>query len=606
MGLNDEDSKCDSKKLFSFLKNSRCDQQGIPPLKHDNILYSDTKTKANLFNQQFNSVFTPKEPLSLSRLASMRVQDLKKAGGLPSDTTPDSLQDSATNMPEINISENGLMKLLQNLKPGKAAGPDKLKPLLLRELREEIAPIIQIIFDRSLKTGKLPADWMKANVMPVFKKGDKSLAANYRPISLTCILCKVLEHILASNIVKHLDGQGILYDLQHGFSEKRSCETQLIMLIEDLARNASVGKQTDIILLDFSKAFDKVNHSKLLWKLHQYGIRGHVLNWVRAFLGSRSQRVVIEGEESESIPVTSGVPQGSVLGPILFLIYINDLPDEVCSQVRLFADDTALYLTMESEDSGPTLQSDLDILSMWETRWDMEFNPSKCQVVHVAGSKRPVKRDYILHGQVLESVTCAKYLGVDISGSLTWNSHIDRITGSANRTLGFVRRNIKTRMSKVRETAYNTLVRPQLEYASAVWDPHNKNRISQIEQVQRRAARWTVSNFDRKASVTEIVQDLGWRTLDQRRADARLCLFFKILHGLVAVPLPDYIQHSTRISRYCHSMTFRQVSTSTDYYKYSFFPLAIVQWNALPQSVACLQNLEVFKTTVCKLQHSRP
>ena len=606
LGLNDEDSKCDSKKLFSFLKNSRCDQQGTPPLKHDNILYSDTKTKANLFNQQFNSVFTPKEPLSLSRLASMRVQDLKKAGGLPSDTTPDSLQDSATNMPEINISENGLMKLLQNLKPGKAAGPDKLKPLLLRELREEIAPIIQIIFDRSLKTGKLPADWMKANVMPVFKKGDKSLAANYRPISLTCILCKVLEHILASNIVKHLDGQGILYDLQHGFREKRSCETQLIMLIEDLARNASVGKQTDIILLDFSKAFDKVNHSKLLWKLHQYGIRGHVLNWVRAFLGSRSQRVVIEGEESESIPVTSGVPQGSVLGPILFLIYINDLPDEVCSQVRLFADDTALYLTMESEDCGSTLQSDLDILSMWETRWDMEFNPSKCQVVHVTGSKRPVKRDYILHGQVLESVTCAKYLGVDISCSLTWNSHIDRITGSANRTLGFVRRNIKTRMSKVRETAYNTLVRPQLEYASAVWDPHNKNRISQIEQVQRRAARWTVSNFDRKASVTKIVQDLGWRTLDQRRADARLCLFFKILHGLVAVPLPDYIQHSTRISRYCHSMTFRQVSTSTDYYKYSFFPLAIVQWNALPQSVACLQSLEVFKTTVCKLQHSRP
>ena len=270
LGLNDSDNNCDSKKLFSFLKNSRRDQQGTPPLKHNNILHSDTKTKANIiFNQQFNSVFTSKEPLSLSRLAKMWVQDLRNAGGLPSDTIPDRQQDSNINMPEIDISLNGLLKLLHNLKPGKAARPDKLKPLLLRELRDEVDPIIKVIFDRSLQTGKLPTDWTKANVMPVFKKGDKSLAANNRPISLTCILCKVLERILASNIVKHLDGQGILYDLQHGFREKRSCETQLIMLIEDLARGASVGKQTDIILLDFSKAFDKVNHSKLLWKLHQ-------------------------------------------------------------------------------------------------------------------------------------------------------------------------------------------------------------------------------------------------------------------------------------------------------------------------------------------------
>ena len=180
--------------------------------------------------------------------------------------------------------------------------------------------------------------------------------------------------------------------------------------------------------------------------------------------------------------VTSGVPQGSVLGPILFLIYINDLPEEVYSQVRLFADDTALYLTLESEDDSSTLQNDLNILSAWETRWDMGFNPSKCQVIHVTGSKKPVKRDYILHGQVLESVTSARYLGVDISGSLSWNPHVDRITGNANRTLGFVRRNIKTKMSKVRKTAYNTLVRPQLSFVG----PHTKVRTSQIEQVQRR------------------------------------------------------------------------------------------------------------------------
>ena len=156
-------------------------------------------------------------------------------------------------------------------------------------------------------------------------------------------------------------------------------------------------------------------------------------------------------------------------------------------QVRLFADDTALYLTIESEDHGSTLQNDFDLLSRWETRWDMEFNPSKCQVVHVSGSKKPIKRDYMLHGQILESVTCAKYLGVDISGSLSWNSHINRNVSNANRTLNFVRRNIKTKIPKV--TAFNSIVRPQLEYASAVWDPNHKKWISKIVQVQHRAAR---------------------------------------------------------------------------------------------------------------------
>ena len=248
--------------------------------------------------------------------------------------------------------------------------------------------------------------------LQVLKTGDKSLAANYRPISLTCILCKVLEHVLVSNIVKHLEEQKVLYDLQHGFRQGRSWETQLIMLVEDLARKASMGKQTDLILLDFSKAYDKVSHSKLILKLHKYGIRGNVLGWVLAFLGHRSQRMVIEGEESGSVPVTTGVPQGSVLGPILFLIYINDLPEEISSQVRLFADDTALYLTTEGADNGLALQRDLDRLAVWETRWDMEFNPSKCQVVQVTVSRKPINCTYRLHGHTWGLTFQAVSLGI--------------------------------------------------------------------------------------------------------------------------------------------------------------------------------------------------
>ena len=394
LGITDEDSVCNTKKLFSFLKSSKQDQTGSPPLQKGNGLVTDTTENADLHNQQFQSVFTTKAPLSLSRLCQIQIQDMTDCGKMRHDAVPDGILNTNPKMEECSISCNGILKLLQNLKPFKAAGPDKLKPLLLKELREEIAPIIQIIFERSLQTGKLPADWCKVQVTPVFKKGNKSSAANYRPISLTCILCKVLEHIIASHVVKHLNTHGLLYDLQHGFREKRSCETQLTMLVEDLARSVSQGKQTDLILLDFSKAFDKVNYAKLLWKLHQYGIRGNAFAWIRAFLGNRSQTVVLDGEESGSVPVTSGVPQGSVLGPVLFLVYINDLPDELSSQVRLFADDTAVYLTIGGAEDGMLLQNDLDRLSVWEDRWDMEFNPSKCQVVRVTSSRNPFNFPY--------------------------------------------------------------------------------------------------------------------------------------------------------------------------------------------------------------------
>ena len=232
------------------------------------------------------------------------------------------------------------------------------------------------------------------------------------------------------------------------------------MLVDKISKNMQLGQQTDLILLGFSKAFDKVAHEKLISKLHFYGIRGNTLFWIKDFLDLRSQAVVPNGIKSDKIAVSSGVPQGSVLGPILFLAYINDLPDQVKSRVRLFADNTAIYLAISSEGESITLQNDLHILEKWEQRWDMSFNPSKCQILHITRAKCPIQTKYILHDTVLQTVPSTKYLGVTISDDLSWSPHIDLITKKANQTLGFLKRNIEVHNQDLKSTAYKTLVRP--------------------------------------------------------------------------------------------------------------------------------------------------
>jgi len=347
-------------------------------------------------------------------------------------------------MNSIQVSTAGINKLLGNLKPHKAPGPDNISPRVLKELRHVISPILQVIFQRSLETGHVPDDWREANIAAVFKKGERYKASNYRPISLTAICCKIMEHVIASHIMDHLESHQILYKLQHGFRRLRSCETQLIDMVHQLAQQRNSGTQSDLIIMDFAKAFDKVSHSRLLLKLDHYGIRGKTLQWISSFLRNRSQRVVLEGESSETAPVTSGVPQGTVLGPILFLIFINDLPDHAqhCT-VRLFADDCVLQMEVRNEDDCLKLQDDIDNIGRWERQWLMEFNPIKCEVMSVPASRNPIWYSYTLHGHELKRTKETKYLGVTIQADLRWNSHVNKTVIKANHTLGLLRRNLK-------------------------------------------------------------------------------------------------------------------------------------------------------------------
>jgi hypothetical protein len=353
--------------------------------------------------------------------------------------------------------------------------------------------------------------------------------------------------------------------------------------------------------MDFSKAFDKVAHNGLLLKLDRVGIQGKTRTWIKTFLSHRRQQVVVEGKSSPPESVTSGVPQGSVLGPILFLVYINDLPTSVKSEMRLFADDTIIYRQIKTQDDCDALQRDLKSLESWERDWQMEFHPGKCQVLRITRKRKPIVQGYTLHGQELAVVPSAKYLGVTLSHDLRWNTHIQDTTAKANKTLGFVRRNLRVSSPTLKERAYVALVRPRTEYAATVWDPHTVTNIKSIEMIQRRAARWVLSRFHNTSSVTDMLTQLHWRSLQQRRLDMRLCMWYKMVHGLVVLDPLQYTQRNLRNSRGPNPYRFLNLQTSKDTFRYSFVPRTVIAWNSLPASVATAPSLDAFKRRVANL-----
>ena len=235
-----------------------------------------------------------------------------------------------------------------------------------------------------------------------------------------------MEHILVSNILAHLDLHKILVDCQHGFRARRSCETQLLTLVHELTTGLDNGKRFDLAILDFSKAFDRVPHKRLLHKLDHSGIRGPALSWIRSFLSEQTQRVVVDGAMSEEGQVVSGVPQGSVLGPLLFLVFINDLPSCVKSKVRPFADDCIVYREVKHKKNTKIFQKDLGNLEKWEKKWGMDFHPDKCNILHVTKKKEVINVRHHLKGHILKTVQSVKYLGLDIHHQLNWDGYIEK------------------------------------------------------------------------------------------------------------------------------------------------------------------------------------
>ena len=307
-----EDSEVDrppkQKRFWNYIKSLSKDSTGVASTKDNGRRFSSHKDKTDILNRQYQSVFTHEEP------------------DIP---VPDPDGDPYPDMEYFTVTEEGVRELLQRSNPGKAIGIDMLPVRLLKECSEELSPILIIIFNKSLQIGTVPDDWKSASVSAVFKKGQRYDPANYRPVSLTCLCCKILEHIIDNNSMKHVDYYKIISDCQHGFRARRSCETQLGTLCHVFTSSLDKGFQSDMAVHDFSKAFDRVPHQRLLRKLLHYGIRGNTHSWIASSLSDSTQRVVVEESLSKRVPVISGVPQGSELGPLLFLLFLNDTPDKI-------------------------------------------------------------------------------------------------------------------------------------------------------------------------------------------------------------------------------------------------------------------------------------
>jgi hypothetical protein len=553
--------------------------------QEDGTLTTSDQEKANVLNGFFSSVFTDENKENIPEME-------KKYVG------PD--------QENIEVTKEEILKKIDKLKPTKAPGPDGLHPRVLKELRNTIVSPLYEIFVKSVKEGEVPAAWKKAHVTAIFKKGKKSTPGNYRPVSLTSIVCKMLETIVRDQMCKHMKDNNLFSDLQYGFMEGKSCALQLLEVMQRWLEVLDSGEAIDIVYLDFRKAFDTVPHERLLKKLECYGFTGPLLAWVRSFLTDRSQRVIINGEKSEWSSVTSGIPQGSVLGPILFVLFINDLPDMLKCCVRLFADDTKVFKNIKDLSDTEALQEDLDKASDWSDAWLLRFNASKCKVMHIGRINPGVSYNMREGGKQIpvEKVTQEKDLGVIFDPELKFRHHINSVVNKANKISGLIKRTFDYLDQETIVRLYKTLVRPHLEYANAVWNPYHKKDIDKLEGVQRRTTKLVKELKD--LPYADRLRALDLPTLVYRRKRGDMIQVFKIMNGIDIIDKSLLFTPCTDSRTRGHQMKLFKPRARLTSTLNSFCYRVVDEWNSLPPWVIESKDVNAFKTNLDLVWRDRP
>jgi len=564
-----------SKPFWNFVNARLKCSSSLGALKDDlgNLILDDFQ-KASAFNKKFQSVFC------------------KDDGVLPS------FPSRATAFPCINPAFSGsevYRKLLA--RPLKiVCGPDGIPPLFLKKLALVLAEPLATIFTFSYHSGTIPDQWKHARVIPLHKgKGSKANVANYRPISLTVDACKSMESSIKEAIVDFIEKNSLLCTSQHGFRKGKSTVTNLVETLHEWLSALDQGLEHDVIYLDIAKAFDSVSHTKLLYKLRKFGLPNGIVAWVSAFLDGRTQSTVVNNVESESVAVTSGVPQGSVLGPVLFLIYINDLQKCVLhSSVQIFADDTKIFMTGSADNQK--LQDDLDRIQRWCVTWQLNLSADKCAAFKVKRNSRANNAlvpaySFKIGNSELPFVDTVRDLGVEISSPFSFRHHYTQIVLSANRMANAIHRSFSLKSKFFLRDLFCTYVRPKLEYASPCWNPYLVKDINLLESVQRRFTK-RIPGL-RSLSYENRLRVLGIPTLERRRLQLDMVTFYKIVNGSFTTNLKSCIRDSPAPSRGhpCRKMVIR---ANSDLYKFSFIPRCIPIWNSLPAEVVAASNASVF------------